>query len=352
MRGPAVSEYGFPTQPMEVTSTAHTDSHNAPTPTEHSHTTAHSLYDENSVPIPRPWQIVDVKECQDFLEKHGFANTRRGEWCAGGSDGHLCWPATAPGIVAAQPCPITNGDMAIAQNATRHCGADGKWNISRADGSIEESADPDFGWTNFEACRHQTTEAPIAVAGVGMHVLLKETMQSTEATVRSDSTDAQPEEETTTITTTEATEASATEPSKMALTAHAEEILPQPWLERTESGCLELLRKKGVLDGEGGGWCKGGTDGTICWQATKKGDTITLPCPNLPGLDSSKHVSRTCNGNGEWAKTSGSYVDCISPTLKDIIKHDYHLIHPNSAAHRLQLLPWMFVNFLVVILFL
>ncbi|XP_055331528.1 PDF receptor-like [Paramacrobiotus metropolitanus] len=75
---------------------------------------------------------------------------------------------------------------------------------------------------------------------------------------------------------------------------------PEPWLFGTQTACKAFLEKVNQYLGEAG-WCKGTTDGFLCWPAAPPGETIVQLCPPVQGVNPLNYARKTCDWDGTWA---------------------------------------------------
>nr|CAD2128567.1 unnamed protein product [Meloidogyne enterolobii] len=55
-------------------------------------------------------------------------------------------------------------------------------------------------------------------------------------------------------------------------------------------------------------WCNATWDTVLCWPATQGGQSVTLQCPPLKGLDPSKTITKYCHSSGNWmGKTENDF---------------------------------------------
>ncbi|XP_021374228.1 PDF receptor-like [Mizuhopecten yessoensis] len=84
---------------------------------------------------------------------------------------------------------------------------------------------------------------------------------------------------------------------------------------------------------EGDVHCNATWDTILCWPAARVGTVTFLPCPQLPGLDVTKHGFRRCGAEGRWEgkfpgdfsnpKGYTNYTNCYTPEAYDIWKKFY-----------------------------
>lgn len=148
----------------------------------------------------------------------------------------MCWPATPPGVQATQPCHTVDQITIHTLNATRYCGTDGKWNTSKADGSIG-SSDPDNGWTDYDAC----DVLDETLAGVTIATLQKIPLDAHEMDLKQ-SEPVQPAELEFSVTAVPETTNTATAPPEVLNHGYG------TWLIATAPECETSLRKSSRWD--------------------------------------------------------------------------------------------------------
>ncbi|XP_034942971.1 parathyroid hormone/parathyroid hormone-related peptide receptor-like [Chelonus insularis] len=96
----------------------------------------HDDIDFNSPSIQQQMLEWQAKKCNNgSIPKKG--------WCPEIWDSILCWPSTAPGELAALPCPHYIAGFDLQANATRQCNSNGQWYWSMETNST---------WSNYTGC--------------------------------------------------------------------------------------------------------------------------------------------------------------------------------------------------------
>uniref|UniRef100_A0A914H3H7 Uncharacterized protein n=1 Tax=Globodera rostochiensis TaxID=31243 RepID=A0A914H3H7_GLORO len=79
--------------------------------------------------------------------------------------------------------------------------------------------------------------------------------------------------------------------------------------------CFDALKNSGLPvtavpseDGSSMPWCNATWDTVLCWPAIPGGQAVSLRCPPLKGLDTTKSITKFCHPSGRWmGKTDGDF---------------------------------------------
>ncbi|KAL7632820.1 UNVERIFIED_CONTAM: hypothetical protein RMT77_016817 [Armadillidium vulgare] len=124
----------------------------------------------------------------------------------------------------------------------------------------------------------------------------------------------------------------------------------QPWMFTSQEEC-DNYHYRDILTNTFDQSCNATWDNMMCWPPTPKGETATLKCPPLRGVDITKSAYRICNPEGYWLNKSGratpgvgwtNYTACFMPDVRTLLNKLYsgseedaqmkYLVAKNSRA--------------------
>ena len=97
-----------------------------------------------------------------------------------------------------------------------------------------------------------------------------------------------------------------------------------------EINCLKYLKENDLFTEKQHGGCNGTFDGILCFKGINANTTLSVPCPNIPGVfDTTKQLFKECLPNGMWkcngiTNRSSGYTD-YGMCLTDSAHKEYML---------------------------